>query len=68
MEISYDAAKNERNIRQRRLSFERAADFDFETASFRAEVRYGELRRVRSATLTDACTCSATFRWARASA
>ena len=46
MGITFDPAKNERNIRQRRLSFERAADFDFETASFRAEVRYGELRRV----------------------
>jgi uncharacterized DUF497 family protein len=33
-------------VREARLSFERAADFDFETASFRAEVRYGELRRV----------------------
>jgi uncharacterized DUF497 family protein len=32
MEIDFDPAKNERNIRERGLSFERAADFDFATA------------------------------------
>ncbi len=42
----YDPAKNERNIRERDLSFERAADFDFETATFNTEVRKGETRRV----------------------
>jgi hypothetical protein len=46
MQISYDPAKNERNVRQRGLSFERAADFDFESADFQSQVRHGELRRV----------------------
>jgi hypothetical protein len=46
MGITYDPAKNERNIRERGLSFERAADFDFETATFITEVRKGEARRV----------------------
>jgi uncharacterized protein len=46
MGISYDPAKNERNIRERRLSFERAADFDFSTAVFNTEVRKGEIRRI----------------------
>jgi uncharacterized protein len=46
MGVSYDPAKNERNIRERRLSFERAADFDFSTAVFNTEVRKGEIRRI----------------------
>jgi uncharacterized protein len=46
MGITYDPNKNERNIRERGLSFERAADFDFSTASFMTEVRKGEPRRV----------------------
>jgi uncharacterized DUF497 family protein len=46
MGITYDPAKNERNMRDRGLSFERAADFDFSTAIFFAEVRKGETRRV----------------------
>jgi hypothetical protein len=46
MGISYDPAKNERNIRERGLSFERAADFDFSSAIFQSEVRNGETRRV----------------------
>jgi uncharacterized DUF497 family protein len=46
MGIDYDPAKNERNIRERGLSFERAADFDFSTAVFLTEVRKGETRRV----------------------
>jgi len=46
VEIEFDAAKNERNIRERGLSFERAADFDFETAIILADNRrsYGEQR------------------------
>jgi uncharacterized protein len=44
--ITYDRAKNERNIRERGLSFERAADFNFETADLHSELRNGELRRV----------------------
>jgi hypothetical protein len=44
--ITYDPAKNERNIRERSLSFERAADFDFSTALIAGYVRNGELRRI----------------------
>lgn len=46
MGIAFDPAKNERNIRERNLSFERAEEFDFETASYHTETRRGELRRV----------------------
>ena len=44
--IEYDPAKNDRNIRERSLPFDRAADFDFATAAFETEIRNGELRRV----------------------
>ena len=46
MKLEYDPAKNERNIRERGLSFERAADFDFATALLLEDRRrdYGELR------------------------
>jgi uncharacterized protein len=46
MEISFDRVKNERNILERGLSFERAMDFDFDTAVFGIEIRKGETRRV----------------------
>jgi uncharacterized DUF497 family protein len=46
MGITYDPVKNERDVRERGLSFERAADFDFSTATFNTEVRDGEVRRV----------------------
>jgi uncharacterized DUF497 family protein len=46
MAITYDPAKNERNIRERGLSFERAADFDFVTAVYHTEVRKAETRRI----------------------
>ncbi len=46
MKIEYDPAKNERNIRERGLSFERAGEFDFETATIWDEQRGGEMRRV----------------------
>lgn len=48
MDITYDPAKNERNISERGLSFERAADFDFETAIFWVDTRrdYGEVRQL----------------------
>jgi Uncharacterized protein conserved in bacteria len=47
VEISYDAAKCEWNLAERGLSFERAADFDFETALHGIDDRrdYGEVRR-----------------------
>ena len=46
MEITYDSAKNASNIELRGLSFERAADFDFQTAVFTVDDRhdYGEMR------------------------
>jgi uncharacterized DUF497 family protein len=44
--ITYDPAKNERNIRERGLSFDRVAEFDFATAVFNTEIRRGETRRV----------------------
>ena len=46
MEISFDPAKNALNIELRGLSFERVADFEFETALFLQDVRrdYGEVR------------------------
>lgn len=48
MKISYDPAKSDKNIRERGLSFERAAGFDFETATYLVDDRhdYGELRRI----------------------
>ena len=46
VEITYDPFKNERNIRERGLSFDRAADFDFSTAVYLTETRKGEQRRV----------------------
>lgn len=48
MEITFDPAKNARNIRERGLSFERVAEFDFETAIFLVDDRrdYGEMRRI----------------------
>lgn len=48
MKIVYDQAKSERNVRERGLSFERAADFDFTTALIIVDERrdYGEIRHV----------------------
>lgn len=46
MEITFDPAKNERNIRERGLSFELAAEFDFGSALTMEDIRhdYGESR------------------------
>ncbi len=48
MEVSYDSAKNQRNIRERGLSFDRALQFDFESAVYFTDNRrdYGEVRRI----------------------
>ena len=48
MDITYDPAKNERNITERGLSLEHAGDFDFITAlrSIDARRDYGEARHV----------------------
>lgn len=46
MSISFDAAKNERNIAERGISFEVAAEFEWDTALIVADLRrdYGERR------------------------
>lgn len=48
MNIEYDGAKNDKNIAERGLSFERAADFDFDTAVIEQDERkpYPEARFV----------------------
>ena len=48
MRIFYDPAKNEQNIRSRGLSFDSAADFDFEGAWYAVDERrdYGETRYI----------------------
>lgn len=48
MRITFDPTKNERNIRERNLPFESAAEFDFESALVGADSRqeYGETRYV----------------------
>lgn len=48
MRIAYDPAKNQRNIRDRGLSFDTAAEFDFESALYAVDNRrdYGEKRYV----------------------
>src|SRR5688572_22967307 len=48
MEIIFDPNKNQRNIEERDLSFECAANFDFETATYLEDNRheYGESRLV----------------------
>jgi uncharacterized DUF497 family protein len=48
MEITYDAAKNARNIAQRGLSFDMVAEFDFSTAQVYVDSRrdYGECRYI----------------------
>ena len=47
MEITFDPAKNARNIAERGLSFAQAAGFAFQTAVFSLDTRrdYGEVRR-----------------------
>lgn len=46
MEIDFDPAKNEKNIRERGLSFSLVREVDFETALFSIDTRrdYGETR------------------------
>jgi uncharacterized DUF497 family protein len=48
MRIEFDPAKNQQNIRVRGLSFERAAEFDFDSAMIEADVRfaYSEIRMI----------------------
>ena len=53
--VTFDPEKNDHNIRRRRLSFEQAAAFDFETALIRTDERrdYGETRYVALGKLGD---------------
>jgi hypothetical protein len=46
--IDLDPAKNAKNIRERGLSYERAAEFDFLSATYLLDDRqdYGELRQI----------------------
>jgi hypothetical protein len=55
MLIEFDPAKNERNIRERGLSFEEAAAFDFETALIEMDGRhdYSEARLTAIGKLDD---------------
>ena len=48
MRVDFDPVKNERNVRERELPFERAGDFDFATAVVREDIRktYPEIRFV----------------------
>jgi len=48
MRISYDSTKNQRNVRDRGLSFDSAAEFDFEGAPYAVDKRqdYGETRYI----------------------
>jgi len=46
VEITFDPRKCERNLRERNLGFEEAADFDFASASYFNEVRNGENRLI----------------------
>jgi len=48
MELDFDPIKNERNIRERRLSFVRVAEVDFNTALVFPDTRkaYGETRYI----------------------
>jgi uncharacterized DUF497 family protein len=46
VEISFDSKKSERNLRLRGISFDRASEFDFDSAAFDQDARkdYGEIR------------------------
>ena len=46
VEITFDPRKSERNVRERGLSFEMVAEFEFPSALYRVDSRedYGEIR------------------------
>jgi len=48
VKITYDSKKNERNIQERDLSFDRADEFDLANAAIEVDDRkdYGETRKV----------------------
>jgi uncharacterized DUF497 family protein len=55
MQIDFDPNKNEKNIRERGLSFDRVGDFDFANAAIHKDVRkdYSEARFVALGFLDD---------------
>jgi len=46
VKINYNPKKNEKNVRERELSFDRATELDFATASYFLRERGGEVRRI----------------------
>lgn len=46
VEITFDPRKSARNVKERNLGFEQAADFDFVSATYEIEFRNGEYRIV----------------------
>jgi uncharacterized protein (DUF4415 family) len=64
MNIEFDPVKNEKNIRERGLSFERAAEFDFTSATFLLDERhdYGKRATLLSATWTEGCISCALWK------
>lgn len=48
MQITYDPAKNQRNIEERQLPFDHASKFDFESALIQVDARrdYSETRYI----------------------
>lgn len=62
MEISFDPAKDARNIADRGLSFARVAEFDFVTAIYSVDARrdYGEIRH-RALGLLEGRVCALVF-------
>ncbi|MER2624676.1 MAG: BrnT family toxin [Accumulibacter sp.] len=59
MRVDFDPTKNERNIKERQLSFERVAEVDFNTALVFPDTRkaYGETRSSHCATWIAGCMC-----------
>ena len=53
MQVVYDEVKNQRNIRERGLSFARSHDFDFVSAIQFEIFRNGELRKIAIGYLDD---------------
>ena len=55
MKLTYDPAKSARNVKERGLSFERALEFDFQSAKYWEDVRvdYSETRYVALGYLDD---------------
>ena len=59
MHIEFDTHKNDTNILDRGLSFERVVNFEFETAVFKQDTRrdYGESRQIGYAIAGDRLYC-----------